>query len=141
MNKTILKFQYPKSCIKEYEFWVVMIRPKQVTLGSLIIAYKDDVENLSEIELKGYEELKIIITYIENCLKKMFNYDVINYLTLMMIDKNVHTHVIPRYSRPVLYKSKQFADKDWPLPPNLKSSIKLSVSELNELKTFIKKTI
>ena len=35
-----------------------MIRSKQVTLGSLIIAYKDDVENLSEIELKGYEELK-----------------------------------------------------------------------------------
>ena len=141
MNKTILKFQYPNSCIKEYQFWVVMIRPKQVTLGSLIIAYKDDVENLSEIELKGYQELKIVISDIEKCLKNTFNYDVINYLTLMMIDKNVHTHVIPRYCRPILFNSKQFADKDWPLPPDLSSSLKLSVSELNELKIRLKKLI
>jgi diadenosine tetraphosphate (Ap4A) HIT family hydrolase len=139
MNKTIFKFEYPESLIKEYKFWVVMIRPEQVTLGSLIIFYKDDIENLSEIEIEGYKELKIVISDIEYCLKKIFNYDVINYLTLMMIDKNIHTHVIPRYSRPFYFKSQQYSDKDWPSPPNLNSSINLSLSELSELKSFIKK--
>lgn len=139
MNKTILKFKYPGSCIKEYKFWVVMIRPKQITLGSLILAYKNDIENLSEIELQGYEELKIVISDIEKCLKKLFNYDVLNYLTLMMIDKNVHTHVIPRYRKPILFMSREFHDKDWPLPPNLSSSIKLNSFELQKLKVYLKK--
>ena len=74
MNKTILKFQYPKSCIKEYEFWVVMIRPKQVTLGSLIIAYKDDVENLCIQIIEGPFH-HVVVKYKNFKLKPKLNED------------------------------------------------------------------
>src|SRR3546814_2464599 len=35
MNDTILKFGYPATLIREYEHWVVLLRPAQLTLGSL----------------------------------------------------------------------------------------------------------
>ncbi|MEK7719657.1 MAG: HIT family protein, partial [Bacteroidota bacterium] len=40
MNQTIKAFDYPDTLIKEYEYWVVLLRPQQITLGSLIIAAK-----------------------------------------------------------------------------------------------------
>ncbi len=33
MNQTILKFGYPQGLIQEYEHWVILLRPQQVTLG------------------------------------------------------------------------------------------------------------
>lgn len=33
-NETILKFNYPDSLIREYDHWVVLLRPAQVTIGS-----------------------------------------------------------------------------------------------------------
>ena len=42
MNATIRKFGYPASLIGETAHWVVLLRPAQVTLGSLIIAAKSD---------------------------------------------------------------------------------------------------
>jgi hypothetical protein len=32
MNETINKFGYPKTLLKEYKHWVVLLRPKQATL-------------------------------------------------------------------------------------------------------------
>ena len=33
---TMLKFGYPDSLVHEYAHWVVLIRPKQVTMGALV---------------------------------------------------------------------------------------------------------
>ena len=61
MNDTICKFNYPESLIKEYDHWVLLIRDKQVTLGSLILAYKEDIDSFSKVSGKGYLELEIVI--------------------------------------------------------------------------------
>ena len=42
MNPTIEKFGYPTTLIREYEHWLVLLRPEQVTLGSLVLAAKSD---------------------------------------------------------------------------------------------------
>ena len=73
MNETIIKFNYPESLIKEYNYWVVLIRDKQVTLGSLILAYKEDLESFSQVSKEGFLELEIVVNYIESTLKKAFN--------------------------------------------------------------------
>jgi hypothetical protein len=39
-NETMIKFGYPGSLIREYDHWAVLLRPAQVTLGSLILAAK-----------------------------------------------------------------------------------------------------
>ena len=48
------------------------------------------------------------------------DYERINYLMLMMVDPNVHFHVIPRYSGArVVRTASTFADAGWPGPPDL----------------------
>ena len=139
MNETILKFNYPESLIKEYNYWVVLIRDKQVTLGSLILAYKGDVEKFSQVSKEGFLELEIVVNYIESTLKKAFNYNKINYLTLMMVDKEVHMHIIPRYFGSKKFQSKYYLDIGWPGPPDLKHINELNKDELMFLKEYIKK--
>ena len=41
-NATMEKFGYPGTLVRDFEHWVVLLRPAQVTLGSLVLAAKDD---------------------------------------------------------------------------------------------------
>ncbi len=138
MNKTIYKFGYPDTLIKEYENWVVLIRPKQVTIGSLVLVCKENVENFSTISQKSFSELKVVITGIESTLKEVFKIDKINYLALMMVDKHVHFHVIPRYINSLSFKDKEYQDKDWPSAPDIQHTLNLSNIELQEIKRILK---
>ena len=61
MNATILSFNYKKTLIKEYNYWLVLLRPKQVTIGSLVIACKEDSESLADITSEAHLELQQII--------------------------------------------------------------------------------
>ncbi|MDX2480324.1 MAG: HIT family protein, partial [Desulfuromusa sp.] len=89
MNATMEKFGYPETLIKEYQSWVVLLRPQQVTLGALILICKDEVDAFSKISLEAFSELKEVTEAIEQHLKDCFSYDKINYLMLMMVDKDV----------------------------------------------------
>jgi diadenosine tetraphosphate (Ap4A) HIT family hydrolase len=42
MNPTIEKFGYPATLLREFEHWLVLLRPAQVTLGSLVLAAKSE---------------------------------------------------------------------------------------------------
>jgi len=98
MNETILKFNYPDSLIREYNHWVILLRPKQITVGSLVLASKSNAENLSQLSPESFIELTVITKHIEEILYGKLNCQKINYLLLMMLDKHVHFHVLPRYS-------------------------------------------
>ena len=50
---------------------------------------------------EAYKEMGAVVADIERALKAAFAYEKINYLMLMMVDPNVHFHVIPRYSETV----------------------------------------
>jgi diadenosine tetraphosphate (Ap4A) HIT family hydrolase len=119
MNDTMKKFGYPETLVKEYENWVVLLRPQQATLGSLILACKNPAEAFSQISPAAFSELKIITTATEACLMDCFAYDKINYLLLMMVDRDVHFHVLPRYARAHYFSQVEFNDPGWPGPPDL----------------------
>jgi|APSaa5957512535_1039671.scaffolds.fasta_scaffold26174_5 diadenosine tetraphosphate (Ap4A) HIT family hydrolase len=114
MSKTLKKFGYPNNLLREYENWYILFRYEQVTLGSLILITKNNEYNLSEVSKEGFEEYPIIINHIETVLKEVFGYEKINYIMLMMIDPEVHYHVIPRYSKDILFEKNLFEDKGWP---------------------------
>ncbi len=86
LNETLLKFGYPKTLVKEYSHWVVLVRLQQVTLGSLVLISKSDKTNFADISQHAFAELHKVVNDIEQNLKKKFEYDKINYLMLMMID-------------------------------------------------------
>ena len=53
MNETIRRFGYPATLIREYPDWVVLLRPRQATLGALLVACKDEVLRLSDLPRPG----------------------------------------------------------------------------------------
>ena len=145
MNTTLQKFGYPQTLIKEFKKWVVVLRPQQVTLGSLILACQDDAKAFSAISPEAFSELPQVIQEIESSLAKAFSYQKINYLMLMMVDPDVHFHVIPRYEETKSFSQQNFFDHGWPGAPNLKSPNKtdpsLTLAILTHLQDNWNKTI
>ncbi len=119
MNQTIEKFGYPDTLIKEYEHWVVLLRPAQATLGALILACRDQATRFSDISPEAFTEMGKAVTDIERGLSALFDYQKLNYLMLMMVDPDVHYHVLPRFETDQTYAGTTFTDPGWPGPPNV----------------------
>lgn len=118
-NETMRKFGYPRTTLIETPHWVVLARPQQPTLGALVLACREPVKQLSDVSAGAFLEMKTLVGRIERGLKRQFAYDKINYLCLMMVDPDVHFHVIPRYATPRDFEGTSFVDAGWPAVPAL----------------------
>jgi diadenosine tetraphosphate (Ap4A) HIT family hydrolase len=119
MNATLQKFGYPEGLVREYEHWVVLIRPVQVTLGSVIIAAKSDVRSFGALKAEEMAEWPGIVHTFESAIVKHFGAEKFNYLALMMVDPNPHFHGIPRYRDALDFQGRSFTDANFPKPPSL----------------------
>jgi len=126
-NKTIETFGYPDTLIREYEHWCVLLRPAQVTLGSLVLACKDPAQKFSDISDAAFAEQAQVVNDIERVLSQFVRFEKMNYMMLMMVDPDVHYHVLPRYAEPRKFadakdaalKALEFPDSGWPALPKL----------------------
>lgn len=125
INPTIARFGHPATLVRDYEHWVVLLRPQQVTAGSLILAAKSDATAYGALSQEAFIEQRLIIAEIEATLRDAVTYERINYLMLMMVDPNVHFHVLPRYSGSRSIAGLEIADRGWPGAPDLKSAVAL----------------
>ena len=133
MNSTIEAFGWPDSLVREYEHWVVLVRPAQVTLGSLVLAAKSDVTAYGALPPEAFTEQGEIVPAIERALRAFVRYEKINYLMLMMVDPNPHFHVLPRYSETRRWGGLEFPDAGWPKAPQLGTSVALSPAQLRSM--------
>ncbi len=133
MNETFRKFGWPATKIAELDHWGIMLRPEQPTLGSLVLACKQHVQAFSDVDAGGYAELKQAVDGIETMLKGVVAYQKINYLMLMMVDPDVHFHVVPRYDGSRTLGDLSITDVGWPGPPALGSATALSAAEIQLL--------
>jgi diadenosine tetraphosphate (Ap4A) HIT family hydrolase len=133
MNPTIVKFGWPATLVREFEHWLVLLRPAQVTLGSLVLAAKSDAMRYGDLPREAFVEQADVVAEIERALAAFIAYERINYLMLMMVDPNVHFHVIPRYSEPRRWGGTDFADAGWPGPPQLGAAVALSDERIGAL--------
>jgi diadenosine tetraphosphate (Ap4A) HIT family hydrolase len=122
-NQTAVKFGHPDTLVADYDHWCVLLRPGQVTLGSLVLVCKDEASRFSDISAEAFAELAGAIRDIETGLPAFRPYDKINYLMLMMVDPDVHFHVIPRYGGPQSFEGGEFPDAGWPGPPQLGAAV------------------
>lgn len=118
-NATLDKFGYPDTVIEDGPRWAVLLRPAQVTAGSLVLVCKEDVRAFSELSGQAFADLREVTGRVERSLHRAFAFDKINYLMLMMVDPDVHFHVIPRYARERRLAAAVFRDESWPGPPDL----------------------
>lgn len=119
LNDTMLKFGAPDTTIHTYSTWLVLLRPAQVTLGSLVLVARAPVTAFSQLSPAAFTELAQVTGDVDKVLSHLFRYDKLNYLMLMMVDPHVHFHVIPRYSENRRYGETEFSDTAWPGPPDL----------------------
>lgn len=136
-NQTAVRFGYPQTLIHEYEHWLVLLREPQATLGSLILCAKADVTEFSALPAAAFAEMDVVISELEKALKAAFSYDKINYMMLMMVDPNVHFHVIPRYANTAQACGLSMPDPGWPALPQLAEAVEISVEEREALKEYI----
>jgi diadenosine tetraphosphate (Ap4A) HIT family hydrolase len=137
-NETMRKFDFPETLVQEYRHWVVLVRPAQVTLGSLVLCAQSEVTSFGALEPDAFAELAEVIPAIERALRRFCDYERINYLMLMMVDPNVHFHILPRYQGDRSFDSHAFPDAGWPGPPDLKSAVALDVDILHSMQVALK---
>jgi diadenosine tetraphosphate (Ap4A) HIT family hydrolase len=138
MNETIAKFGYPATLIRDYGHWVVLLRPAQPTLGSLVLAAKSDAKAFGDLPAEAHAELKAITADIETALSAAVSYQRINYLMLMMVDPHVHFHVIPRYEGARSFDGVDYADAGWPKPPALGEAVALTADQIAAIVGWLK---
>ena len=136
-NQTAVRFGYPDTLIREYDHWLVLLREPQPTLGSLILCEKSDATEFANISAASFQEMSVVVGDIERALKAAFSYEKINYLMLMMVDPNVHFHVIPRYSEPQSACGLTIADPGWPVVPQLGVAQEITPAERDALRAHI----
>jgi diadenosine tetraphosphate (Ap4A) HIT family hydrolase len=132
------KFKIDELLIHETEHWMWSLRPGQVTLGAGVLSLKRECPVFSGLSHEEFSDLYNIIIVVEKTLKQTFNYDIMNYLMLMMVDKQVHYHVIPRYERIIDFFGISWEDSDWPGEPNLAVE-ETDIIVLNEIQKEIKR--
>jgi diadenosine tetraphosphate (Ap4A) HIT family hydrolase len=124
-NPTALTFGYPRTTVAETERWVVLVRPKQPTFGALVLVCKEPVHAFSQLSPEAFAELGGVIKGVEYLLSDVVSYARINYLMLMMVDPDVHFHVLPRYEGVREDEGRIFPDAGWPGAPALGQTVDL----------------
>ena len=124
-NATETKFGDPTTRLAQTDHWTVLLRPKQPTFGSLVLICREPVQSFADVSASGYAELREVVSCIESTLREVVAYERINYLMLMMVDPDVHFHVIPRYDGSRRVGNVEFRDSGWPGPPALDAAVSL----------------
>jgi diadenosine tetraphosphate (Ap4A) HIT family hydrolase len=138
MNETIRRFGHPATLVAEYGHWVVLLRPAQPTLGSVILAAKGEATAFAALDAGAFAELGTVIGDIERALSAAVGYAKINYLMLMMVDPHVHFHVLPRYEGDRSACGVTVADAGWPKAPALAQAIELDAAQIEALTSWLR---
>ncbi len=134
------QFDLENNLIKEYNYWTLLVRKKNVKLGSCVAILKREAFPLSEVTPEEMAEYAILTNEIENSLRKSFNPHLVHHLALMFIDKHIHFHIIPRYSESVEFAGISWEDDNIP-DPLIQKRGELSQEVLNQIKDKIKSNL
>ena len=132
-SATLTKFGYPATLVAETAYWAVLVRPEQPTLGSLVLICREAVTAFGAASPQAFADLGPVVARIEAVLRGVVRYDKLNYLMLMMVDPDVHFHVIPRYEGEREHGGLTVQDAGWPGPPVLAQAVTLDEAQLRAL--------
>ncbi len=91
------QFNEEQLLIKEYEHWKLLAHKAPRTLGSCVVITKAHHPRFNDLQEEEMQELLVVVEELEGALAKLWAFDNINWLMLMMKDKHTHFHVFPRY--------------------------------------------
>ena len=79
-------------------YWTVLVRKSQVTIGSLILAANRAFISGPDLTPEEAGDFPAVVGRLERMLTSAFRFDKINYLCLMMVNRDYHFHVLPESS-------------------------------------------
>jgi diadenosine tetraphosphate (Ap4A) HIT family hydrolase len=108
------KFNPEKNTIKEFNYWVVLLREKQVTLGATVIVLKREVSSLAQLTKEEAIEFPKVVSWFEKLGTSLYGAEKFNYVVAMMKDNFVHYHAFPRYGTVLTKYGVEWKDQNWP---------------------------
>ena len=133
MHATLAKFGYGPGTVFEDEHWVVVVRAAQPALGSVVLIAKRAVEAFGDLTPAEGAALPAMAAQIALAQAEVSQPERTNYLMLMMVDRHVHFHVIPRYEHAREWRGRSFPDAGWPGVPDLGAAVTLDADEAAQL--------
>ena len=137
-NATEEKFGGFDTRLVQTDCWTLLLRPKQPTLGAMVLVCREPVRAFGELSEKAFGEMRGLVKDLEAVLHEFVAYERLNYLMLMMVDPDVHFHVIPRYQGERTFEGIDFVDHGWPGMPALESAVTLSPESCEVLRTRLR---
>jgi diadenosine tetraphosphate (Ap4A) HIT family hydrolase len=128
----MLKFKPQDLCLKEFKYWVVVLRQKQLTLGAAVFLLKREIQSIGMATEDEFAELPKATAWYEEKCKELFSPDKFNYIAAMMKDNFVHYHAMPRYAESRHYAGQTWVDPCYPKPITL-SDCETSIETLRAL--------
>ena len=138
MNETIRRFGWPATLVAEYPHWLVLLRPAQPTLGSLVLAAKGEATAFSQLPSEAFAGMGRAVADIEQAVGAAVRPERFNYLMLMMVDPHVHFHAIPRYEGARAACGLEIADRGWPRLPDLGGAVELAPEQVAALAAHLR---
>lgn len=132
-SATLIKFGYPATVVGETAHWTVLVRPQQPTFGSLVLVCREAATAFGAVSPGAFADLSMAVARIEVILRDFVAYEKINYLMLMMVDPDVHFHVIPRYAGVREHDGLTYPDAGWPGPPVLGQAVEPDEARLGHI--------
>lgn len=108
------KFKPDERLLREFDHWIVVARPKQITFGASVFLLKRPAPTLGSLNVDELAELAKVAQWFETTLTEKLGAEKFNYIAAMMKDPYFHFHAIPRYSQPVSVAGIEWPDEDWP---------------------------
>jgi diadenosine tetraphosphate (Ap4A) HIT family hydrolase len=112
-----VKFRVDDLTIYKSQHWTWSLRPVHSTLGAGILSLNRFCTSLGQIDTDEGHDLAVITNVLEKALHKLFTPQKMNYVMLMMVDRHLHFHVLPRYSESKTFAGLEWLDSGWPKPP------------------------
>jgi diadenosine tetraphosphate (Ap4A) HIT family hydrolase len=116
------RFNVKERFVKDFQYWTIIVRPNQVTLGACLFLLKRDATSLAMVEPEEIIELVEIVKWFEYRATTIFRAEKFNYVAAMMKDPFVHFHAFPRYSTEQFLYGVNWRDEAWPRIVELKGS-------------------
>lgn len=108
------RFNREDLIVKEFDYWVLLLRPVPVTIGSCIILLKRECPSLAQLTKEEMSEFPEVCKLFEEKNKSLYGAVKFNYHANMMKENFVHFHAIPRYDKEFLKYGIKWIDKEWP---------------------------
>jgi diadenosine tetraphosphate (Ap4A) HIT family hydrolase len=110
----LCKRQLATPVIRETLHWRTVVNRNQSLLGKTMIVLRRHEEPVTGLRVEEWSDLRTEVVWLTERLLALFSPDHFNYAFLQNVDRHVHLHVVPRYSRPRRFAGVEFTDPDYP---------------------------